>query len=479
VLLGDVVPASVKRVPPAPKLEDLDQTRFDWKRHRTLPFAADFLGAAFALGKGEMARDAAEFILASKLAVTSGAQRLARKVLSEKYTGEIELSEPASPDEETSRQKIRKLRKSLRESPRDPLNLMDLAREYVALGQSTVATRPVREALALAPNSRFILRSAARFFLHTKDNEQAHDILREAAVTKSDPWLVAAEIAVASAAGRHPSFVKMGRQFVDSKSFSPSHISELASAIGTLELEAGKVRLMKQLFRRALEKPTENSVAQAAWISRRIGNWGIEPSILATPRSYEASAWTSIMQNNWDESLSAAELWLSDEPFATRPTIFGSWVALTMAPDFAKAERIALYGLNRHKGDFLLLNNLAVSLAYQGRSQEALHYFQLIPSEKSEGPHRPTYLATHGLLRFRLGAPEEGRTLYKIAVSEAKKKDQLVLAVWALLHLAREEYRIDPLRGDELVKEARAEIPKLLKVQQAMASRLIDVIVPR
>jgi hypothetical protein len=54
-----------------------------------------------------------------------------------------------------------------------------------------------------------------------------------------------------------------------------------------------------------------------------------------------------------------------------------------------------------------------------------------------------------------------------------------VLAVWALLHLAREEYRVDPLRGDELVKEARAEIPKLLKVQQAMASRLIDVIVPR
>ena len=159
----------------------------------------------------------------------------------------------------------------------------------------------------------------------------------------------------------------------------------MASALGTLELEAGKTRLTKQLFRKALEKPTENSVAQAAWISRRIGNWAIESNALEAPRSYEAGAWTNIMHSRWEDSLTAAELWLYDEPFSKRPTIFGSWVALTVAPDFGKAERIARHGLERHRNDFLLLNNVAVLLAYQGRHGEALLYFEKIPCEESEG----------------------------------------------------------------------------------------------
>jgi tetratricopeptide (TPR) repeat protein len=187
VLLGGVDPASIKRVPPKPNLKDLYRTKFDWERNRSLPFAADFLGAAFALGQGAIARDAAEFVLASNLHVSKLLQRLARNVLSEKASPEQILVEPASPNLDTSRQRIRELRKSLHEFPRNPLALMDLAREYVALAQPSAAIRPVREALALAPENRFVLRSAARFFLHTNDYEQAHDILRKAAVTKSDP----------------------------------------------------------------------------------------------------------------------------------------------------------------------------------------------------------------------------------------------------------------------------------------------------
>lgn len=476
--LGEISPAMPKRVPYKPNLEELGRTAFDWKKNRSLPFAADFLGAAFALGQGSIAKDAAEFVLASKLQTNRALRKLANLVLSDQTAANQVMMEPVLSSIDSSRRRIRALRKSLHAFPRNPLDLMDLAREYVALGQPWAATKPVREALALAPANRFVLRCAARFFLHNKDSEQAHDILRKATVTKKDPWLVAAEIAVASAAGRNPSLVKTGRQFVESKNFHPAHISELASALGTLELEAGKVRMMKQLFRKALENPTENSVAQAAWISRRISSWVIEPNVLTTPRSYEAGAWTSIMHNNWEDSLAAAELWLCDEPFSKRPTIFGSWVALTVAPDFGKAERIAQHGLERHKNDFLLQNNLAVALAYQGRHLEAMRSFERIPREESEGPYRATYLATSGLLQFRLGAPDEGRKLYRMAVNEAKKKNEIRSVVWALLHLAREEYRLAPAKGDEIVKEAIAEFPKMLKVEQAMASRLIKLIVP-
>lgn len=475
VSLGDACPATIKRTPPQPSLENLGQTAFDWKQNRTMPFAADFLGAAFALGQATVAKDAAEFVLSSRSPTNEALQKLATLVLSGQSVDNQTVAGPALPSVLSSRSRIRELRKSLNIFQRNPLALMDLAREYVALGQPWAAIKPIREALALAPASRFVLRCAARFFLHIKDSQQAHDLLRNAPVTKSDPWLVSAEIAVACAAGRSPYLVKTGRQFVESKKFHPTHISELASALGTLELEAGKTRLMKQLFRKALESPTENSVAQAAWISRKIGNWAIEENVLMPPRSYEADAWTSIIHHGWDKSLSAAELWLYDEPFAKRPTVFGSWVALTMAPDFGKAEVIAKYGLERHKNDFLLLNNLTVALAYQGRHQEALKTFQNIPHEEIEGHHRATYLATSGLLKFRIGAPDEGRKLYRMAINETNKKNEIQSSVWALLHLAREEYRLAPLKGHELLKEAQSQFPKLLPAGQAMASRLVDV----
>src|SRR5690348_11446774 len=98
VLLGGAVPASAKRVPPKPTLNTLYRTKFDWEQNRTLPFAADFLGAASALGQGEIAREAAEFVLASRLHVSKLVQRLARNVLSEKASPDEILPEPASPN---------------------------------------------------------------------------------------------------------------------------------------------------------------------------------------------------------------------------------------------------------------------------------------------------------------------------------------------------------------------------------------------
>lgn len=478
VSIGDVRPVGVKKAPQELSLDDLHQTRFDWEKNRSLPFAADFLGAAFALTQGSIAKDAADFILTSKQPANKALRKLADLVLSESID-EPAMAEPVLSTKEASHRKIRALRSALHNFPRNPLALMDLAREYVGLGQPWAALKPVREALALAPGNRFVLRSASRFFLHQKDYEQAHDILRRADRTKKDPWLVSAEIAVASAAGRRSSLVKLGQQFIESKNFHPSHISELASALGTLEMEAGKVRLMKRLFRRALEKPTENSLAQAAWVARKVGNLGFETNVQDTPRSYEAGAWTSITNGHWENSLAYAELWLCDEPFSKRPTLFGSWVALTTAPDYSKAERMARHGIKTHPDDFILLNNLAVALAYQGKPIDALNWFSKIPHKTGgEDLSTGTYLATSGLLQFRLGAPDEGRKLYRMAVDDAKHKKVTQAAVWALLHFAREEYRLARSKGDQLVKEALLEFDKLSPIEREMASRMLELIRP-
>ena len=483
VQLGDVDSAHEARKPKKPNLDGLERAKSDWETHQTLPFAGDFLGVAYALGQGSLAKDAADFIRNIPIK-SKAATDLANKILFEEEQGSSSPSEPPILQREDRHKRIADLKNLLSRFPRHPIAYMDLAREYVALGQGRSAKKPVMMALALAPNNRFILRSASRFFLHRRDDpdndidpEQAHDILRKSERVKVDPWILAAEIAVASAVGRTSRLVKVGRNLVNSENLSPSHISELASALATLELTAGKIREGKRLLRRALEKPTENVLAQAGWLGRQIGdlleinsiNWEI-------PGAYEYRAWANIINKNWVDSLKAAELWQRDEPFSKRSAVFGSWVALTSVDDFKKAEALARQGLIMHSKDFFLLNNVAVALAYMGKVVEADREFEKINKEEANGVYKSTYLATKGLIKFRYGLVEDGRRLYREAVDEAKKRNNLQIANWALLHFAREEFQHAPIKGKMLMEEALADFPKLSELERTVSSRLLEFV---
>ena len=484
VQLGDVDSTHEFRKPKEPNLEGLERAQFDWEANRTLPFAGDFLGAAYALGQGSRAKDAANFVHNVRTRASKAVVDLANKILDEKEQGSSSPAEPPILQPADRYKRISFLRNLLSRFPRHPLAYMDLAREYVALGQGRSAEKPVMMALALAPNNRFILRSASRFFLYLgndpnyeRDPKQAHDILRKAERVRVDPWILAAEIAVASAVGRTSRLIKVGRNLVNSNNLSPSHISELASALATVELAAGKVREGKRLFRRALEKPTENVLAQAGWLRRQMSDLSEISSInWEIPCAYEARAWANIIDKNWLESLKAAELWQRDEPFSKRAAVFGSWVALTLEGVFKKSEALARQGLIMHPKDFFLLNNLSVALAYMGRVSEAIQEFEKIDKEEANGEYKATYLATMGLIKFRDGSVEEGRRLYREAVDEAKKKNDIEIANWALLHFAREEAQHDRIKGKMLMAEALADFSKISKFGQTISSRLLEFV---
>src|SRR5205823_4591050 len=106
---------------------------------------------------------------------------------------------------------------------------VDIARHYSIMGFNEQARRAIQKGVALAPENRFTLRSAARFYIHIGDPEVAHDILKRSEKTKSDPWLLAAEIAAATVAGRTSRLVRRGRGFLDTH--PPFQATELASAI--------------------------------------------------------------------------------------------------------------------------------------------------------------------------------------------------------------------------------------------------------
>ena len=461
------------RVPPTPDTTSLLRRRHEWLEQRDLAHAADLIGTAFGMGLGDQARDAAEFVLEWEAAAPAALVALAGKVVH----GDSPLSDaPIDIDHVQRHVRIGKLKRHIRDWPTDAIAYIDLAREYTILGQRPQALRPINIALSLAPHNRFVVRSAARYFLNCGDPEQAMAVVRRTPRVSRDPWLLAAEVAISSAwqtASRH---IKSARSMVDRRGLAPKEISELAGALGTLETEAGNRRWARRLFTTALEDPTENTLAQAEWVSTEIQDLGLGIHEKAIDRSYEASALISLGEGQWETALQHARLWHLDEPFAARSAYFGSWTASVVAEDFSSALQFADFGLATKPDDLLLLNNKAVALALLNRAAEAVKYLDKIDASKAAERSEATYLATRGLVDFRLGQPESGRALYKEARETAKRGKNAREEVWTLLFQAREEKRFDGATSQRLLTSAAREIPRLRARERLVAERLLEIV---
>jgi len=442
-----------------------------WERHRSATFGADLVGAALVLERHDIAREAAEYLLASGSEASPVAARLARFIVE---PGHGKAGDPPALTVDARRQRISSLRRRLQSGPRNALGWIDLAREYAVLGQVNPSEHAVRIALSLAPDNRFVVRSAARFFMHKQDPEQAHHILRHAVKARSDPWLLAAEIAAASVAGRVPGSIKSGRRLIDSGHFTAWHVSELACAIGTAELGAAKRSDIRRLFRRALTQPTENALAQVSWAVRRDNQLlEIDPSAYETPRSYEARAWERFVAGAWGEAVGAAEEWQLDEPFATRPAAFGSFLAAVALGDLELGALFARRGLEANPDDALLLNNLSFTLATADRVDEARAVFARIRKAGLDPAMRAAYLATSGLLSYRDGRVEEGHDLYMTSITSAKEANAPATSAWATLFHAREQLRVGSDYRSIVLAKANAALDDLPNDMRSLGKKVL------
>lgn len=470
--LGLADTSATSRKVGTPDATTIDRRREEWLENRDVRHAADLISTAFGMGLGERARDAAEFVLETETSVPRPLLVLAKTIVN----GDAPL--PPSPidiDHAGRYVRIHKLKSRLKNWPHDAIAYIDIAREYTILGQRRMALKPVSVALALAPHSPFVVRSAARFFLNCGDTERALAVVRRTPHVSSDPWLLAAEIAIASAAETSSRFVRSARSMIDRGRFAPKHVSELASALATVELESGNRRGARKLFAAALQHPTENAVAQAEWVSSEIQELDLEICELA-PRSYEARALICLGEGAWGEAVESAKLWRLDEPFATRSAYFGSWTASVVSNDFLTALQFAEFGLSTKPDDVLLLNNKAVALALLNRPIEAASTLGKTDVVRASERSEATYLATLGLVEYRSGRPEPGRVLYQRARDAAKKSRNAREEAWTMLFQAREEQRFDRQRAHGLLVEARAAIHGLKRREALVAERLLEIV---
>lgn len=443
---------------PAEVLESADalfaDKQLDWVSSPVAARASDLIATGLALGRIEEIHEAAKFVVSQGVLVPAGLREVAQRVLRHVNVGHSE-AESGLADLPALRAQVRKLRAKSRDYERDPVLWVDLSRAHMLCGNRKAAERAMSVALTLGKDNRFVLRAAARMFVHLDDPQRAHSVLVRSRRTFSDPWLMAPEIAISAAMERSSRLIKHGRALVSDGRESPLDTSELAGAIGTLDAESGNKRAARKLFGSALEVPSENVVAQALWVARATDAISVAQDVIEkAPHSHEARAWNAFYSRDWKASLDEAGRWFAHEPYSSRAAVLASYVASSVFGRHRDAIAIITSASRAGRSDFMMLNNLAFAYASSEEVPLARKAFDRIDRREVDASSQVILTATEGLLEFRAGNLEAGRVLYLQALGMARAGGLKNQAALAAAYLAREEARAKTQRADAALVEA-------------------------
>lgn len=366
-----------------------------------------------------------------------------------------------SPQDQ-ARAAISRLKKVLSDSPNQALIWSELSRHYVILGKDDQAQTAMACAIHAAKGHSYVTRVAARLYAHVEQPDQALQLIRRSPHHRVDPRIFATEISLAKGEMLRGNWVAAARGIISDARYHPSFVSELMASLATVEMTNGKHKVARQLFNTSLRNPTENTLAQAQWATERDSRIVIPDEAWNTPGSDEARALAARVRHNWDDVLGAAECWLAAEPFSASPAAMASFATFT-PEQLWRSEAIATRGLAANPSDALLLNNRAVSRAYQGNAEGSLSDVRrALETALPEDRNDPVLFATLGLVAYRSGDATTGRGCYAHAIRMLLKEKQPRAAALGSLFWLREEYRVAPGAETDQVHEAvKKAIPKI------------------
>jgi len=467
--LGELNNIGIEPKKPISTIITIEDYIEDWKNHKTIPHAGDLLSSAIVNGISDNPQvlEAAEFILARDASTTPSQISLAKLfvVKDEKpLTAKLEKITiekfSALVDPKLIWNKIKEIKASITLYPYNPISYIELSRQYSIVGQEEKALRAMRIALNLSSENRFMLRCASRLFAHYEDIEFAHNILRKSRLAGIDPWVTSAEISLATLRGRSSRFMKKGLDLVNSNDYLPSSISELASAIGTVELIEGNLKKSRQFFKKSLISPNDNALAQIEWASSKEASLKIDVNNYHVTHNFEAQALEYFHTNQLTECLDSTFRWFLDMPFSKRPVMLGSHIANALLNDQEKSRDFLKAGLISHPNDAQIINNLVYSLALENKLDDAKMFMaKLADNPVGAGDITKICLtATRGLLCFRSGVPEMGRAYYLEAIEKSKEIKNQYFNWLAILNYAREEILVKS-EDIESIMETVGRIP--------------------
>lgn len=428
-----------------------------WKENNTVPYASDLVSAAIMNGQSDLpdVKQAAAFILNNSDCATNTQINTANSVLTTSNTffepNKLDSLEDKikriSVEDSVAKEAVRFIRKFINLYQYNPIAYCELSRNYALLGELKKAEKTMDIAVQLAPQSRYISRSAARLYLHVDEYDKAHHVIVKNPCLKTDPWLLASEIAINSLKGRNSRYIKVGKSILNSNNYSPFSISELAGAIGSVELMNGSIKNCKSFFKKGLIRPNDNCLAQANWLVSEIQGINLAFSDYGyLTNKYEADSRMAYYLDQYDTALICSIDWMADMPFTKRPVQFAAEMAYTYLKDYTTAIKILLLGLCSNPGDVVLLNNLAFSYALNGNTKEADAILSKTKIESTLIPNEAKVClwATKGLNEYRKNNIDEGKIWYEKAIDFAvTNKCDKGLIDKAELNYLREIVRVD------------------------------------
>ncbi|WP_033069389.1 hypothetical protein [Thalassospira australica] len=422
-----------------------------WRDDPSLQNAAEVLDLAMSIDRPYLAIGPASTIAKSDRAMPA-VKLLAEKLLSVSSTTS-DPDEAVLPRRDEVGMEIRKCKRRLVEEPRNGLLWLEKGRLHTLIGDFESADLALRRAHGCAPDNRFIIRANARYLTHRGRADEALALLRRSERLKFDPWVQSVEIAVSEAMEMSPRSIRWARANLSSGKLAPEHLSELASAVGTLELHGGASKKAKRLFVQSLLVPTDNALSQALWARSEMHlKVEVQQSMLTMNGAFEARAQSAIENKNWNEAVLNCEKWACDEPYSIRAAVEGSWISSSFLWDQEKAIAFCDQGLISNPRSLILLNNKALSLARSGQLPEATRVLARAMSLYSSAHEDPFLHATQGLIAFRSGDIEEGRKLYTSSIEKAAEQKMFDAQFRAYCHWFYEEARSDTLRAETLQK---------------------------
>ncbi|GEM_PF-3686318 len=332
-----------------------------------------------------------------------------------KHSGQIDYPSLMGTD---PRKEISVLRRRLKLYPKDPLRWIQLGYWQTVVGNNSGAEKSYTVAMQLGADHPFVARSASRFFLHSGDDDRAAKAIRTPTNWRSDPWLLAADIAIRDVVGKPTEGIKRGLEYLEAGTFAPQYSSELAAAIATIHWRDGEARKARQMLRAAAQDPTENANAQVEYLNPRLESAVVTPS--KQPQfNFEASSRRFFREKEFESSLAAADRWLNFQPFSCSALVWTSYLHSTVLNQHAKAIDLIYKHIRAVGREPILLNNLAFYHSQIGEYDRAAPLLAELESHLGE---EPVVLATKGNYLIRTGHVEAGKSLYAEAIAQFKSK---------------------------------------------------------
>jgi hypothetical protein len=240
-------------------------------------------------------------------------------------------------------------------------------------------------------------------------------------------------------------------------------VSELAIAIGMMELEAGNRKQARKLVNRGLIAPTENTLAQVLWAreSKHLGDGTaqLDPLIRAREDAFEAAFKVSLRRGDLPGALTACQSWTTDEPFAARPKAEKTYIAALLddhqsiirtAEEVARLDGKISVGIELNLVFARLSAGIFGADDLDGPKRDEARMQVLVKEGGAVSVHATANLA---LFNYRYGNPELGKALYREAIDLARKVDSHESAAHAAIFAAREALLIDqPEAGLQLTE---------------------------